>query len=56
MNAAQPREAAQRVLLDRCDHAPGEACVCAEQMAADVDALISSGLLRLPADHQEGTR
>lgn len=38
------------MLLGRCcDHDPGEACECAEQVAADVDALIGSGLLR--TDH-----
>jgi hypothetical protein len=40
------RDAARRVLLARCcDHAWGEDCECAREVAADVAALAEAGLL-----------
>lgn len=48
MSADQVRQQATRVLLARCCDHPAfvVACECAEQVAADVEALIGSGLLR----------
>lgn len=42
------RQRAMQVLLERCCDHPAfvEHCECAEQVAADVDALIRAGLLR----------
>lgn len=42
------REEARRVLLARCcDHPPFVTeCECADEVAADVDALAEAGLLR----------